>query len=152
MNLDELYQEVILDHYKRPRGAGLREPFEGESHQVNPTCGDEITLRVHVEGDKVADVSYDNVGCSISKASASVMYELVNGTTVDDALAKLAEFTELMNSKGQSEGDEESLEDAIAFAGVSKYPMRVKCALLGWMAFKDALVRAEASIPGRTDA
>ncbi|MDN3239272.1 Fe-S cluster assembly sulfur transfer protein SufU [Glycomyces tritici] len=152
MNLDELYQEVILDHYKRPRGAGLREPFEGESHQVNPTCGDEITLRVHVEGDRVADVSYDNVGCSISKASASVMYELVNGATVDDALAKLAEFTELMNSKGRSEGDEESLEDAVAFAGVSKYPMRVKCALLGWKAFQDALVRAEASIPGRTDA
>lgn len=150
MNLDELYQEVILDHYKRPRGAGLREPYEGESHQVNPTCGDEITLRVHVEGDKVADVSYDNVGCSISKASASVMYELVNGATVDDALAKLAEFTELMNSKGQSEGDEESLEDAVAFAGVSKYPMRVKCALLGWKAFQDALVRAEAS--GRTNA
>lgn len=152
MNLDELYQEVILDHYKRPRGVGLREPFEGESHQVNPTCGDEITLRVHVEGGKVADVSYENVGCSISKASASVLYELVNGATVEDALAKLAEFTELMNSKGQSEGDEESLEDAVAFAGVSKYPMRVKCALLGWMAFKDALVRAEASIPGRTDA
>ncbi|MDA1359912.1 SUF system NifU family Fe-S cluster assembly protein [Glycomyces luteolus] len=152
MNLDELYQEVILDHYKRPRGAGLREPYEGESHQVNPTCGDEITLRVHVADGKVADVSYDNVGCSISKASASVMYELINGTTVDDALAKLAEFTELMNSKGQSEGDEESLEDAVAFAGVSKYPMRVKCALLGWKAFQDALVRAEASIPGRTDA
>ncbi|WP_112139313.1 Fe-S cluster assembly sulfur transfer protein SufU [Glycomyces dulcitolivorans] len=152
MNLDELYQEVILDHYKRPRGAGLREPYEGESHQVNPTCGDEITLRVHVDGDKVADVSYENVGCSISKASASVMYELVNGSTVDDALARLAEFTALMNSKGQAEGDEETLEDAVAFAGVSKYPMRVKCALLGWMAFKDALVRAEASIPGRTDA
>ncbi|MQM28593.1 Fe-S cluster assembly sulfur transfer protein SufU [Glycomyces albidus] len=152
MNLDELYQEVILDHYKRPRGAGLREPYEGESHQVNPTCGDEITLRVHVDGGTIGDVSYENVGCSISKASASVMYELVNGATVDDALARLSEFTELMNSKGQSEGDEETLEDAVAFAGVSKYPMRVKCALLGWMAFKDALVRAEASIPGRTDA
>jgi nitrogen fixation NifU-like protein len=150
MNLDELYQEVILDHYKRPRGAGLREPYEGESHQVNPTCGDEITLRVHVEGDRVADVSYDNVGCSISKASASVMYELVKDTMIDDALARLNEFTELMNSKGQGQGDEETLEDAVAFAGVSKYPMRVKCALLGWMAFKDALVRA--SIPGRTDA
>jgi nitrogen fixation NifU-like protein len=150
MNLDELYQEVILDHYKRPRGAGLREPYEGESHQVNPTCGDEITLRVHVEGDRVADVSYDNVGCSISKASASVMYELVKDTKIDDALARLNEFTELMNSKGHGQGDEETLEDAVAFAGVSKYPMRVKCALLGWMAFKDALVRA--SIPGRTDA
>jgi nitrogen fixation NifU-like protein len=151
MNLDELYQEVILDHYKHPRGAGLREPFEGESHQVNPTCGDEITLRVHVEDGTVADVSYDNVGCSISKASASVMYELVHGATVEDSLAKLAEFTELMNSKGQSEGDEESLEDAVAFAGVSKYPMRVKCALLGWKAFQDALIRAEAS-SGRTNA
>ncbi len=152
MNLDELYQEVILDHYKRPRGVGLREPFEGESHQVNPTCGDEITLRVHLQGDRVADLSYENVGCSISKASASVLYELVKDAKVDDALARLAEFTELMNSKGQGEGDEETLEDAVAFAGVSKYPMRVKCALLGWMAFKDALVRAEASIPGRTDA
>jgi nitrogen fixation NifU-like protein len=145
MNLDELYQEVILDHYKHPRGAGLREPFEGESHQVNPTCGDEITLRVHVDGDQVADVSYDNVGCSISKASASVMYELVKDAKIDDALARLTEFTELMNSKGQGVGDEETLEDAVAFAGVSKYPMRVKCALLGWMAFKDALVRASAT-------
>ncbi|GAB3659867.1 iron-sulfur cluster assembly scaffold protein [Glycomyces tarimensis] len=147
MNLDELYQEVILDHYKRPRGVGLREPYEGESHQVNPTCGDEITLRVHVDGDTVADVSYENAGCSISKASASVLYELVNGATVDDAMAKMSEFTELMNSKGQGEADEETLEDAVAFAGVSKYPMRVKCALLGWMAFKDALVRAEAAVP-----
>ncbi|MCH7230099.1 SUF system NifU family Fe-S cluster assembly protein [Glycomyces sp. L485] len=144
MDLDELYQEVILDHYKRPRGVGLREPFEGESHQVNPTCGDEITLRVHVEGDTVADLSYENVGCSISKASASVLYELVNGANIDDALARLKEFTALMNSRGQGEADEETLEDAVAFTGVSKYPMRVKCALLGWMAFKDALVRAEA--------
>ncbi|WP_026923055.1 Fe-S cluster assembly sulfur transfer protein SufU [Glycomyces arizonensis] len=147
MNLDELYQEVILDHYKRPRGVGLREPYEGESHQVNPTCGDEITLRVHVEGGTVADVSYENVGCSISKASASVLYELVKGASVEDSLERLGEFTELMNSKGQGEGDEETLEDAVAFAGVSKYPMRVKCALLGWMAFKDALVRAEAAVP-----
>jgi nitrogen fixation NifU-like protein len=147
MDLDELYQEVILDHYKRPRGAGLREPYEGESHQVNPTCGDEITLRVHVDGDTVADVSYENAGCSISKASASVLYELVKGARVADARDRLGEFTELMNSKGQGEGDEETLEDAVAFAGVSKYPMRVKCALLGWMAFKDALVRAEAAVP-----
>jgi nitrogen fixation NifU-like protein len=78
------------------------------------------------------------------------MYELVKDTKIDDALARLNEFTELMNSKGHGQGDEETLEDAVAFAGVSKYPMRVKCALLGWMAFKDALVRA--SIPGRTDA
>lgn len=145
MDLDELYQEVILDHYKRPRGAGLREPYEGESHQVNPTCGDEITLRVHVEGDTVADVSYENVGCSISKASASVLYELAKGSTVEDALSRLAEFTELMNSKGRGEADEETLEDAVAFTGVSKYPMRVKCALLGWMAFTDAVNRVVGS-------
>src|SRR5690625_4394469 len=145
MDLDELYQEVILDHYKRPRGTGLREPYEGESHQVNPTCGDEITLRVHVEGDTVADVSYENVGCSISKASASVLYELAKGATVEDALARLAEFTELMNSRGQGEADEETLEGAGAFRGLCKYPMRVKCALLGWMAFKDALIHATAT-------
>lgn len=147
MDLDELYQEVILDHYKNPRGAGLREPYEGESHQVNPTCGDEITLRVHVEGGEVADVSYDHTGCSISKASASVLFELVKGASVDDARARFEEFSALMSSKGLGEADEDSLEDAVAFQGVSKYPMRVKCALLGWMALKDALIRAEASVP-----
>ncbi|WP_100444913.1 Fe-S cluster assembly sulfur transfer protein SufU [Glycomyces xiaoerkulensis] len=147
MDLDELYQEVILDHYKHPRGTGLREPYEGESHQVNPTCGDEITLRVHVEDGRLADVSYQNVGCSISKASASVLYELVNDVPVDEARTKMDEFTELMNSKGLGEPDEDTLEDAVAFTGVSKYPMRVKCALLGWMALKDALIRAEASVP-----
>ncbi|WP_025274801.1 Fe-S cluster assembly sulfur transfer protein SufU [Haloglycomyces albus] len=145
MNLDELYQEVILDHYKNPRGVGLRDPYEGESHQVNPTCGDEITLRVHLEGDKVADVSYDNVGCSISKASASVMYELLDGVDIATAQERLDEFNTLMSSKGQGEANEETLEDGVAFAGVSKYPMRVKCALLGWMAFKDALIKAQAT-------
>lgn len=145
MGLDELYQEVILDHYKNPRGAGLREPYEGESHQVNPTCGDEITLRVHVEGGEVADVSYDHTGCSISKASASVLFELVKGASVDEARARFEEFSALMSSKGLGEADEDSLEDAVAFQGVSKYPMRVKCALLGWMALKDALIRATAA-------
>ncbi|QSB03856.1 Fe-S cluster assembly sulfur transfer protein SufU [Natronoglycomyces albus] len=150
MNLDDLYQEVILDHYRNPRGSGLRDPHEGESHQVNPTCGDEITLRVHLEGPIVADVSYHAVGCSISQASTSVMFELVKGQTVEVALAKMGEFSELMGSRGEGEPDEESLEDAIAFKGVSKYPMRVKCALLGWMAFKDALARASATTGGNS--
>ncbi|ADD42130.1 Fe-S cluster assembly sulfur transfer protein SufU [Stackebrandtia nassauensis] len=142
--LDELYQEVILDHYRSPHGKGLREPFEGETHHVNPTCGDEITLRVHLDGDTVADVSYDSVGCSISQASASVLYDLVNGKSVDQAMFALDEFSRLMTGKGETEPDEDVLEDAVAFAGVSKFPARVKCALLSWMAFKDAAIRAGA--------
>ncbi|MGH8793519.1 MAG: Fe-S cluster assembly sulfur transfer protein SufU [Stackebrandtia sp.] len=140
--LDELYQEVILDHYRKPHGKGLREPFQAEAHHVNPTCGDEITLRVHLAEGKVADVSYDNVGCSISQASASVLYDLVRDKPLTDALATLDAFSRLMSSRGEMEPDEDVLEDAVAFAGVSKFPARVKCALLSWMAFKDAAVRA----------
>lgn len=143
--LDELYQEVILDHYRAPHGKGLREPFEAEAHHVNPTCGDEITLRVHLVDGQVSDVSYDNVGCSISQASASVMYDLVHGKPLDDALATLDSFSELLTSRGTVEPDEDVLEDAVAFAGVAKFPARVKCALLSWMAFKDAAARATAT-------
>jgi len=141
VNLESMYQEIILDHYKNPHGHGLREPFDAESFQVNPTCGDEITLRLKVEGDKVADVSYEGQGCSISQASASVLTDLVTGHTVSEALSTMDTFVEMMQSRGQVEPDEDVLEDAVAFAGVSKYPARVKCALLGWMAFKDALTR-----------
>ena len=141
-NLDSLYQEIILDHYKNPLNAGLREPFESEVHHVNPTCGDEVTLRVHVADGAVADVSYDAVGCSISQASASVMTDLLIGKPVDDALAVHEEFLALMQGKGQVVPDEEVLEDGIAFAGVAKFPARVKCALLSWMAWKDATAQA----------
>lgn len=137
-DLDSLYQEIILDHYKHPRNAGLREPFEAEVHHVNPTCGDEVTLRVHVEDGAVSDVSYDALGCSISQASTSVMTELLTGRSVDEAMQVLASFQELMQGKGQVEPDEDVLEDGIAFAGVAKFPARIKCALLGWMAWKDA--------------
>jgi len=140
--LDSLYQEIILDHYKNPHGRGLRDPFESEVHHVNPTCGDEITLRVHVDGDQVADVSYDAVGCSISQASASVLNDLVVGKSVEDGLAVLAQFHELMQGKGQVVPDEDVLEDGVAFAGVAQFPARVKCALLSWMAFKDAVLQA----------
>ena len=141
MQLDQLYQEIILDHYKKPRGRGLREPYEVQVRHVNPTCGDEVDLRVHIEGDKVVDVSYQGMGCSISQASASVLYELVRGRKVSDALSTGDAFTEVMTSRGSIEPDEDVLGDGIAFAGVAKYPARVKCALLAWMAFKDALAR-----------
>lgn len=140
--LDALYQEIILDHYKFPHHKGLRDPFEAEVHHVNPTCGDEVTLRVHLadagDGMRVEDVSYDSVGCSISQASASVLTDLVIGKPVDEAMTIHESFLALMQGKGNVEPDEDVLEDAIAFAGVAKFPARVKCALLSWMAWKDA--------------
>jgi nitrogen fixation NifU-like protein len=150
MNVDSLYQEIILDHYKHPHGKGLREPFEAEVHHVNPTCGDEITLRVHLDGETVADVSYDSVGCSISQASASVLNELIIGKSVTEGMKVLDTFTELMQGKGKVEPDEDILEDGIAFAGVAQFPARVKCALLSWMAWKDAVAQAlvTTSTPG----
>ena len=142
MDLDSLYQEIILDHYRSPHNAGLRDPFEAEVHHVNPTCGDEITLRVHLDGEPglevVSDVSYDAEGCSISQAAASVMTDLVIGQPVDKAFAAHEAFLELMQGRGAVEPDEDVLEDGIAFAGVAKFPARIKCALLSWMAFKDA--------------
>jgi nitrogen fixation NifU-like protein len=150
MDLDSLYQEIILDHYRNPHHAGLRDPFESEVHHVNPTCGDEVTLRVHLEGSpegqRVADVSYDAEGCSISQASASVMSDLVIGRPLAEALDTHAAFLQLMQGKGQVEPDEEVLEDGIAFAGVAKFPARIKCALLSWMAFKDAALQAQGEL------
>jgi nitrogen fixation NifU-like protein len=150
MQLQSMYQEIILDHYRNPHGRGLREPFEAEVHHVNPTCGDEVTLRVHLDGDTLADVSYEGMGCSISQASVSAMYELVIGRSVPEALETGEHFMTLMQSKGDAsvaEKLEDELEDAIAFAGVSKYPARIKCALMSWMALKDASARALAATP-----
>lgn len=146
--LDSLYQEIILDHYRNPVGRGLREPFDAEVHHVNPTCGDEITLRVDLTGNGddavVSDVSYDNQGCSISQASASMMYEVLVGAPVPAAQATVAQFRALMNSATDpGEPETDALGDAVAFSGVAKYPARVKCALLAWLAFRDALLRAQ---------
>lgn len=145
MQLEQMYQEIILDHYRNPHRHGLREPFDAESFQVNPVCGDEVRLRVRLAGDGVnavvEDVSYAGQGCSISQASTSVLTDLVVGRTVKDAMTTESAFSELMTGRGKVEPDEDVLEDGIAFAGVAKYPMRVKCALLGWMAFKDAVSR-----------
>ncbi len=139
-----MYQEVILDHYKRPHHRGLREPFATEVHHVNPTCGDEVTLRVALSGDgeRVDDVSYDGQGCSISQAATSVLTDLVIGRNIGDALITVAAFNEMISSRGKIEGDEDVLGDGIAFAGVARYPARIRCALLGWLAFKDAVVQA----------
>jgi len=146
MQLQSIYQEIILDHYRNPHHKGLRDPFDAEVHHVNPVCGDEVTLRVSlkdVSGEPVVeDVSYDSLGCSISQASASVMSDLVIGKPVGEAMAISQAFLELMQSKGTVEPDEDVLEDAVAFVGVSKYPARIKCALLGWMAWKDATAQA----------
>jgi len=143
MQLDTLYQEIILDHYKHPHGRGLREPYDAQAHHVNPTCGDEVTVRVRLgPGQSLADVSYDGLGCSISQAAASVLHELVVGTDPAGALRRHEAYVALIGGRGQVEPDEELLGDAVAFAGVARYPARVKCALLPWMAFKDALARA----------
>ena len=143
-----MYQEVILDHYKHPHHRGLREPFGAEVSHVNPTCGDEVTLRVALseDGEHVADVSYDGQGCSISQAATSVLTDLVIGENVGDALKTVAAFNEMISSRGNVAGDEDVLGDGIAFAGVAKYPARIKCALLGWMAFKDAVAQAGAEL------
>jgi nitrogen fixation NifU-like protein len=140
--VDQLYQEIILDHYKHPHGKGLRDPFAGEAHHVNPTCGDEVTLRVAVDGSTFSDISYDGVGCSISQASASVLHELLQGVDADEATRVHEAFVALMQGRGAVEPDEDVLGDGVAFAGVARYPARVKCALLPWMAFKDAAARA----------
>jgi nitrogen fixation NifU-like protein len=145
MQTDALYQELIIDHSKRPHGRGLREPFNGDAHHVNPTCGDEIDVRVLVEDGVIVDVSHDGMGCSISQAAASVMYDLTAGRPVGEAFAREEAFGELVTGRGAVEPDEDLLEDGVAFAGVARYPARVKCALLPWMAFKDALVRGIAA-------
>lgn len=143
---DSMYQQIILDHYKHPQHRGLPEAFDAQVHHVNPTCGDEVTLRVRVADGAIADLGWQGEGCSISQASTSVMSELVVGKPIDDALALQQRFLELMQSRGEvelTEADEDILEDAVAFGGVSKYPARVKCALLGWMAMKSAVAEAE---------
>ena len=146
MQLDSLYQEVILDHYKRPQHKGLSATYDAQVHHVNPSCGDEITLNVTLDADKVASITWDGVGCSISQASVSILSDLLLGKSISEAELILNNFTELMQSKGTMVGDDAILEDAVAMAGVSKFPARIKCALLGWMAYKDAVVQAQAKL------
>ena len=143
MQLDNLYQEVILDHYKHPENKGLAPAFDSQVHHINPSCGDEITLNLTLNENLVSAISWDGVGCSISQASVSIMSSLMLGKNLDQAQIIFDDFIALMQSKGTGKPDEAVLEDAVAFAGVSQYPARIKCALLGWMAFKDASVQAQ---------
>lgn len=140
MELNSLYQEVILDHYKRPHHKGLV-PGDIQVHHINPSCGDEVTLSLKIVGDKVAEITWDGVGCSISQASVSIMSDLLINKKIAEAEKILDSFVSMMQSKGADQGDEIILEDGVALAGVSKYPARIKCALLGWMAYKDAVTQ-----------
>jgi nitrogen fixation NifU-like protein len=142
MNLDNLYQEVILDHYKNPLNKRLSEHFDVQVHHINPSCGDEITLNLTLDGQTIKEITWDGVGCSISQASISIASDLLMGKSLSAADSISEQFIELMQSKGKKTGDEAVLEDAVALAGVSQYPARIKCALLGWMAIKDATLQA----------
>jgi nitrogen fixation NifU-like protein len=148
MELDSLYQEVILDHYKHPLNKGLSDSYGAQVHHVNPSCGDEITLNVTAEDGIIKSITWDGVGCSISQASVSIASDLLVNKSFAEANSILSEFSELMQSKGTKLGNPDVLEDAVALAGVSKFPARIKCALLGWMAFKDAVVRINTTTEG----
>jgi nitrogen fixation NifU-like protein len=145
-----MYQEVILDHYKSPRGKGLKDPFDGQAHHVNPTCGDEITVQVKLSSDKknIETISYDGQGCSISQASASIMFEQVNQKSIEDFNKINDDFLKMMQGKGNYEGNEDLIGDGVSMIGVAQYPARVKCALLSWMAAKDAIIRAQGEVNG----
>lgn len=149
-SIEQMYQQVILDHAKTPHGRGLVEVADGaasgQSHQVNPTCGDEVTLRVELAGDTIDRVSWEGQGCSISQASLSVLTDLVTGRPAAEAEHLGDVFRELMGSRGKGldEAVEDELGDATVFTGVSRYPARIKCALLGWAALRDSLVTSGA--------
>lgn len=135
--LDDLYQELILDHYRRRRNEGTIDAPSAAVDHSNPLCGDEIHLEILVEDGRVAQVRHTGDGCSISQASASMMSVAAEGLPLDDALTLVEHFRLVMH--GDQPADEDKLGDAIALEGVAKYPVRIKCALLGWMALKDAI-------------
>ena len=151
----DLYQELILDHAKRQVGHGLREGHLAEVNHVNPTCGDEVTLRVHLDGTgrdaTITDISYEAMGCSISMASTSILADELTGESIDEAMQIHAAMRSMLTSRGQESGDEEVIGDGVALAGVAQYPARVKCALLGWMALTDALAQAGVDVADDTE-
>lgn len=144
--MEQLYQQVILDHSRERSGEGELDGADGSSFQVNPTCGDECTVQVKLEGQKLDGLAWTGRGCSISQASLSIMHEMLDGEELQraDDLGDL--FRELMHGRGKDleAAKQEDLEDLSAFTGVAKYPARIKCALLGWAALKDALAQARA--------
>jgi len=149
MGLEQLYQQVILDHQREKHGRGLREPTDArdlsaQSRQHNPLCGDEVTLRVVLDpaGTTVRDLSWAGEGCAISQASTSVLHDLVTGGTLAQAREVVDAFRTMVRSRGTVVPDEELLGDAAAFAGVGRHTSRVTCAMLGWTAFEDAVATA----------
>jgi len=150
-NVEAMYQELILDHYREKRHTGLREPYDVEVTHVNPSCGDELELRLSLDSGVIADVSYEAVGCSISQASTSMMTDLVIGESADRALELYRGFLAMLEGQGRVELDEETYGDAIAFNGVAQFPARVKCAMLGWAALRDAVLRTRGQQGGTSD-
>ena len=146
MELEQLYQQVIMDHARTRHGAGELADFDGVSFQVNPTCGDEVRLRVKLAYDhepRVAALGWVGQGCSISQASLSLMHDLTAGHTLAEVEDLGELFREMMHSRGDFPDEKaDALEDASALVGVAKYPARVKCALLGWMALRGAIAQA----------
>jgi len=136
--METLYQQLILDHSRHPDGFGDTEGWHPQSRQINPTCGDDITLALRLDGDRIAEVRWQGSGCAISQASASLLAGLVEGKTVAEALALAESFREVMHSRGKLELDPEAFGDAVALNGVSKYLGRIKCAMLGWVALEHA--------------
>jgi len=142
-DLEDLYRETIMDHARTPHHFGLRDGAAAESHQLNPTCGDEVTVRLHLsgDGDRVESISWEGHGCAISQASASLLSDLVVDLPRSDLSHRIDEFREMMRSRGSVEGDEELLGDAVVLGGASRYVARVKCAMLSWVAVEDALAK-----------
>jgi nitrogen fixation protein NifU and related proteins len=139
--MGSLYQELILDLARYPRGKGLEDGADASAHEINPTCGDEITLQVHLDGERIRAVCWTGEGCAISQASASILTELAPGLTVAQLQGRIDAFRTAMRSRGRIEPDEELLGDAVALGGVSRYPARIKCAMLAWVAAESAVAR-----------
>ena len=139
MGLEDLYQQIILDHYRNPRHHGTLSSPTDTVDQHNPLCGDQVHLELRIDGDRIVELAHTGEGCSISQTSASMMSEVAYGRSVDEARRSVDHVVGLM--RGDVEPDEDLLGDAVALAGVAKYPVRVRCALLGWTALNDALTR-----------
>lgn len=141
--LDELYQEIILDHYRQPRGRGELEPPKITQEGFNPSCGDEVIIDLRIEDGRISDVRFHGRGCSISQASASMMTEAVKGKTLEEAHALIRQATALV--KGELDGEMDTLGDIVALAGVRNFPVRVKCATLAWHTLEEALKQVESN-------
>jgi len=142
MALDDLYREVILDHYTRPRNRGTIDGADIKVDGANPLCGDELSIYVKLAGGTIADVRFVGRGCSISQASASMMTEQIKGKTLAEARRLIGEFKAMMHGET---GPEERLGDLVALQGVRKFPVRIKCATLAWVALEQGADEFEAS-------